>query len=155
MGVKLDNLEGSFSAVSTPIFAGKYSLEWRIFQHSKSSWRDLQDLHTFALWIPIFAPLQTQNGWHFAWYILQILVVCDFVRFKICEVFNFARSLPKSVIFRRDFHGNLPEQILEPELRQNSIQNFYRRSVYRRIVILKKFGQLFKTEILRSERCKT
>ena len=31
---------GSFSAVSTPIFASKYSLE--------SSWRDLQDSHTFA-----------------------------------------------------------------------------------------------------------
>ena len=37
---------GSFSAVSTPIFARKYSLE--------SSWRDLQDSHTFA-------PLRLQN----------------------------------------------------------------------------------------------
>ena len=36
----------SFSAVSTPIFASKYSLE--------SSWRDLQDFH-------IFAPLRSQN----------------------------------------------------------------------------------------------
>jgi len=34
-------LRGSFSAVSTPIFSSKYSLE--------SSWRDLQDLHAFAL----------------------------------------------------------------------------------------------------------
>ena len=33
-------LQGSFSAVSTPHFARKYSLE--------SSWRDLQDLHAFA-----------------------------------------------------------------------------------------------------------
>ena len=33
-------LRGSFSAVSTPIFASKYSLE--------SSWRDLQDSHPFA-----------------------------------------------------------------------------------------------------------
>ena len=33
-------LRGSFSAVSTPNFASKYSLE--------SSWRDLQDLHAFA-----------------------------------------------------------------------------------------------------------
>ena len=39
-------LRGSFSAVSTPIFASKYSLE--------SSWRDLTDLHTFA-------PLRSQN----------------------------------------------------------------------------------------------
>ena len=37
---------GSFSAVSTPIFASKYSLE--------SSWRDLQDLDTSA-------PLRSQN----------------------------------------------------------------------------------------------
>ena len=42
----LQTLRGSFSAVSTPIFASKYSLE--------SSWRDLQDLHTFA-------PLRSQN----------------------------------------------------------------------------------------------
>ena len=33
-------LRGSFSAVSTPIFASKYLLE--------SFWRDLQDLHAFA-----------------------------------------------------------------------------------------------------------
>ena len=39
-------LRGSFSAVSTPIFASKYLLE--------SSRRDLQDLHTFA-------PLRSQN----------------------------------------------------------------------------------------------
>ena len=38
--VKLWKLNGSFSAVSKPIFASKYSLE--------SSWRDLQDLHAFA-----------------------------------------------------------------------------------------------------------
>ena len=36
----LHTLRGSFSAVSKPIFACKTSLE--------SSWRDLQDLHTFA-----------------------------------------------------------------------------------------------------------
>ena len=42
----LQTLRGSFSAVSTPIFASKRSLE--------SSWRDLQDLHTFA-------PLRSQN----------------------------------------------------------------------------------------------
>ena len=42
----LQTLRGSFSAVSMPIFASKYSLE--------SSWRDLQDLHTFA-------PLRSQN----------------------------------------------------------------------------------------------
>ena len=45
-GIFLQTLRGSFSAVSTPIFASKYSLE--------SSWRDLQDLHTFA-------PLRSQN----------------------------------------------------------------------------------------------
>ena len=39
---------GSFSAVSTPIFASKYSLE--------SSWRDLQDLHTY-----IYASLGEKN----------------------------------------------------------------------------------------------
>ena len=39
-------LEGSFSAVSTPIFASKYSF--------CSAFRDLQDCHTFA-------PLETQN----------------------------------------------------------------------------------------------
>ena len=38
--LKLWKLNGSFSAVSKPIFASKYSLE--------SSWRDLQDLHSFA-----------------------------------------------------------------------------------------------------------
>ena len=42
----LQTLRGSFSAVSTPVFASKYSLE--------SSWRDLKDLHTFA-------PLRSQN----------------------------------------------------------------------------------------------
>ena len=42
----LQILGGSFSAVSTSIFTSKYSLE--------SSWRDLQDLHTFA-------PLRSQN----------------------------------------------------------------------------------------------
>ena len=36
----------------------------------------------------------------------------------------FARALPESVIFRRDFHGILPE----PELRQ--IQHYCQRSVY-------------------------
>ena len=44
--MKFEIFEGSFSAVSAPKFASKYSLE--------SSWRDLQDKHTFA-------PLQTQN----------------------------------------------------------------------------------------------
>ena len=39
-------LGGSLSAISTPIFATKYSLE--------ISWRDLSDLHPFA-------PLQLQN----------------------------------------------------------------------------------------------
>ena len=38
--LKLWQLNGSFSAVSKPIFASKYSFE--------SSWRDLQDLHAFA-----------------------------------------------------------------------------------------------------------
>ena len=43
-----------------------------------------------------------------------------------------ARALPESVIFRRDFHGILPEilkpEILKPELRQ--IQYYCQRSVY-------------------------
>ena len=42
----LQTLRGSFSAVSTPIFASKYALE--------SSWWDLQDVDTFA-------PLRSQN----------------------------------------------------------------------------------------------
>ena len=42
----LQTLRGSVSAVSTPIFASNYLLE--------SSWRDLQDLHTFT-------PLGSQN----------------------------------------------------------------------------------------------
>jgi hypothetical protein len=37
----LQTLRGSFSAVSTPILASKYSLV--------SSWRDLQDLHLYIL----------------------------------------------------------------------------------------------------------
>ena len=41
-----ETLEGSFSAVSTPIFASKYSF--------CSVFRDLQDCHTFA-------PLEAQN----------------------------------------------------------------------------------------------
>ena len=44
--VFLQTLRGSFSAVSKPIFASEYSLE--------SSWRGLQDLHTFA-------PLRSQT----------------------------------------------------------------------------------------------
>ena len=47
----LQTFRGSFSAVSTPIFASKYSLE--------SSWRDLQDLHLCVL--HTFAPLRSQN----------------------------------------------------------------------------------------------
>ena len=43
-------LRGSFSAVSKPIFASKYSLE--------SSWRDLQDLHA---WFTYFSPLGSQD----------------------------------------------------------------------------------------------
>ena len=48
-------LMDSFSAVSTPNFASKYSLE--------SSWRDLQDLHlwSFMRLLHTFAPLRFQN----------------------------------------------------------------------------------------------
>ena len=53
-------LEGSFSAVSTPIFASKYSLE--------SIFRDLQYLHTFA-------PLRSQK--------IQFKIVNIFAKLKI------------------------------------------------------------------------
>ena len=68
---------GSFSAVSTPIFASKYSLE--------SFWRDLQDLHAFA-------PLRPQ-------YFSKISSIF-FGVFKIRHAENLKFDFFK---FRRDF----------------------------------------------------
>ena len=75
----LQTLRGSFSAVSTPIFAIKYSLE--------SSWRDLQDLHTFA-------PLRSQisaNRQHFfanGYYIIMNFRFCHF----LCRNLHFSAN---------------------------------------------------------------
>ena len=69
-------LRGSFSAVSKPNFASKYSLE--------SSWRDLQDLHAFA-------PLRPQYFSKFS---------SNFLAFSKLDI------LKSSIFFkfRRDFH---------------------------------------------------
>ena len=69
-------LSGSFSAVSKPNFASKYSLE--------SSWRDLQDLHAFA-------PLRPQ---YFSKFSSNFLA---FSKLDILKSLNFFK-------FRRDFH---------------------------------------------------
>ena len=50
-------LRGSFSAVSTPKFASKYSLE--------SSWRDPQDLHAFAPLRPQYFSKFRRIFWRF------------------------------------------------------------------------------------------
>ena len=83
-----ETLEGSFSAVSTPIFATKYSF--------CSIFRDLQDLQTFA-------PLHFQNLLIFFLKILQNFN--EFPRFFV----KFCWNLLKSVIFRRHLHGFLLE----------------------------------------------
>jgi hypothetical protein len=75
-----ETLEGSFSAVSTPMFASKYSF-FRIF-------RDLSDSHPFA-------PLQIQN---FQFFFIFRQKSRDFSRF--CRIF---------AIFLRKFHRILSE----------------------------------------------
>ena len=76
-------LEGSFSSVSKPIFASKYSF-FCIF-------RDLQDFHTFA-------PFQTQILQIFAPFRKILWIFAKFLEFLL----NFA-------IFRRKFHRILSE----------------------------------------------
>jgi|AACY02.10.fsa_nt_gi hypothetical protein len=55
---KWSNFIGSFSAVSTPNFASKYSLE--------SSWRDLQEIHVFAPLRPKYFKKNRQFFSHFS-----------------------------------------------------------------------------------------
>ena len=80
--------DGSFSAVSKPIFASKYAF-FSIF-------RALQDSQTFA-------PLHTQNFQIF-WKISQ-----NFVEFS-----RFLQNLPKYVLFRHYFHGIFSEFLGNP-----------------------------------------
>ena len=64
-----ETLEGSFSAVSTPIFATKASF-FSIF-------RELHDLHTFA-------PLQSQNFQNFAQHFGEIFEIFKLFFAKFC-----------------------------------------------------------------------
>ena len=89
-------LRGSFSAVSKPNFASKYSLE--------SSWRDLEDLH-------VFAPLRPQyfinfSSAFFAFFgkNLQKFVIFEFVSLIFAQILmkfcrNFADKLENVEIF--------------------------------------------------------
>ena len=97
-------LRGSFSAVSTPIFARKYSLE--------SSWRDLQDLHAFA-------PLRPQYFCKFSSWIFYIFSQCFKQHRQNCSMFvpiraetspNFVRI---AEIFRNFFHNPHTENLKE------------------------------------------
>ena len=83
-------LQGSFSSVSTPNFASKYSLE--------SSWRDLQDLHAFA-------PLRPQYFRNFSSKIFAFFgkKKKKFVMFEFFSLI-FAQILMK---FCRNFADNL------------------------------------------------
>ena len=60
----------SFSSVSTPNFARKYSLE--------SSWRDLQDLHAFAPLRPQYFRIFSSNFFAFFDKNLQKFVIFEF-----------------------------------------------------------------------------
>ena len=86
-------LDGSFSAVSKPIFAIKYSLE--------SSRRDLQDLHSFAplrsqnfgkKTVRLFAKLNIEFSIFLRWFNLILLFFCE-ISMKFCR--NFATNLRK------------------------------------------------------------
>ena len=61
-------LEGSFSSVSKPIFATKYSF--------CSIFRDLQDLQTFA-------PLQIRNFRYFSIFRKKLQILLNFVIFRL------------------------------------------------------------------------
>ena len=88
--------DGSFSAVSKPIFASKYAF-FSIF-------RALQDSQTFA-------PLHTQN--------FQIFCKFSQIFANFRWIFEILQNLPKYVFFRRYFHGIFSElrKILEKFLR--------------------------------------
>ena len=64
-------LSGSFSAVSKPNFASKYSLE--------SSWRDLQDLHAFA-------PLRPQYFSNFSSKFFGVFEIRHAEKFNFCQI---------------------------------------------------------------------
>ena len=78
----IQTLRGSFSAVSKPIFATKYSLE--------SSWRDLSDWYSFA-------PLHSQNFSKLSSNCLQILQTFPRKGPKLAKVCSFKWD------FHRDF----------------------------------------------------
>ena len=69
-----ETLEGSFSAVSTPIFASKYSF-FRIF-------RDLSDSHPFV-------PLQIQKLQFFLFFTKNSAIFRDFAEFSLFFFKNF------------------------------------------------------------------
>ena len=82
-------LEGSFSSVSTPNFARKYSLE--------SSWRDLQDLHASASLRPQYFSKISSIFWIFRQFLQNLIFFIEF-----CSDFdeNFSE-------FRRIFVKNV------------------------------------------------
>ena len=104
-------LRGSFSAVSTPIFASKYSLE--------SSSRDLQDLHTFAPLRPqlfkkfrrLKFKVSTKNktiSWFFVRnrdFICLIHFFAQFTEFrlKLIGILSFLQNLPNSNLYLQTF----------------------------------------------------
>ena len=110
---KYRSLESSLAAVSTPIFATKASF-FSIF-------RELHDLHTFA-------PLQSQNFQNFAQHFGE-----NFEIFK-SSFAKFCWYVLKSVIFRREFHGFLPEfrrisaVLMKLTLQCSEFQNSLRKS---------------------------
>ena len=105
--VFLQTLRGWFSAVSTPIFSSKYSLE--------SSWRDLQDLHTLHRSDLKIAAKSRQHffaneqmNFRFFHFLRQILhFVCEFFM-KFCP--DFATNSRKEWYVSL-FQSNLRKQI--------------------------------------------
>ena len=82
---KWANFRGSFSSVSTPFFASKYSLE--------SSWRHLQDVHTFA-------PLRSRNfsrksSTFFREWINEFQIVSFFVSNFWWNFIRISRQIPE------------------------------------------------------------
>ena len=88
LGSEIDQtLEGSFSSVSKPIFATKYSFFESIFQ-------DLQDSHTFA-------PLRIQNSRKNSSNVFEFLL--EFLQ-KIILFRQFSSNVGQTFhIFSRDF----------------------------------------------------
>ena len=103
-------LRGSFSAVSTPNFARKYSLE--------SSWRDLQDLHAFAPLRPQYFRNVLSIFFEFFGKILQKFVIFEFFSLIFAKILmkfyrNFADILENVEILNfpkfMNFLGKIPE----------------------------------------------